>query len=106
MWRIQPASHAFQREFDDLPRDLHSVLIRMIDSLTINGPMQLGLPHARPLGDELWELRASAKSGIARLIYVTRPGQRLVLLHAFVKKTKQTPRRSIRIALKRLREWA
>ena len=44
------------------------------------------------------------KDGIARAIYVTRVGQRVVVVHVFVKKTQKTPTRTIRLALARAKE--
>jgi phage-related protein len=36
--------------------------------------------------------------------YTAAAGRRLVVLHAFVKKTQKTPRRAIDLTLKRLKE--
>jgi phage-related protein len=58
----------------------------------------------RPLGEKLWEMRLSGKEGIGRAIYTAAAGRRLVVLHAFVKKTQKTPRSAIDLALKRLKE--
>ena len=44
------------------------------------------------------------KSGIARAIYVTATGRRIVVVHAFVKKTQKTPKAAIRLALERAKE--
>lgn len=44
------------------------------------------------------------RDGIARAAYVTASGRRVVVVHAFVKKTERTPRREIEIALKRAKE--
>jgi phage-related protein len=44
------------------------------------------------------------KSGIARAVYVTAVGRRIVVVHVFTKKTQKTPRREIEIALKRAKE--
>jgi len=44
------------------------------------------------------------KAGIARALYVTSPGQRVVVLRVFVKKTEKTPRREIEQALERAKE--
>ena len=44
------------------------------------------------------------RDGIARAIYITARGQRVVVLHAFVKKTETTPRRTLEIARMRARE--
>jgi phage-related protein len=43
-------------------------------------------------------MRLSGRDGIARVIYVTASGRRIVLLHAFTKKTQKTPRRALEIA--------
>ncbi len=44
------------------------------------------------------------KDGIARAIYVTVLGERVVVLHAFVKKTQKTPPRALEIARSRAKE--
>jgi len=44
------------------------------------------------------------KDGIARALYVTTWRQRIVIVRAFVKKTKKTPRREIELAFERARE--
>lgn len=71
-----------------------------------SGPHQVGMPYVRPLRDKLWEMRLKGKAGIGRIIYIALPGQRLMLLHAFIKKTQETPRRALEIALARLKELA
>lgn len=49
-------------------------------------------------------MRLKGKSGIARAIYVTAAGMRIVIVHVFAKKTRKTPRREIVQALKRAKE--
>jgi hypothetical protein len=39
----------------------------------------------------LWELRLTGRDGIARALYVTAIGRRVVVVRAFVKKTQKTP---------------
>lgn len=46
-------------------------------------------------------MRLNGRDGIARALYVTVIGQRIVILRAFVKKTQATPRSEIEIALTR-----
>ncbi|MGH8577842.1 MAG: type II toxin-antitoxin system RelE/ParE family toxin [Gammaproteobacteria bacterium] len=41
------------------------------------------------------------QGGIARAVYVTAIGKRVVIVRVFVKKTQKTPRREIELALKR-----
>jgi phage-related protein len=49
-------------------------------------------------------MRLIGSSGIARAIYVTAVGQRVVVVHAFVKKTQKTPQRALEIARQRAKE--
>jgi phage-related protein len=48
-------------------------------------------------------MRLIGSDGIARIIYVTASGRRIVLLHAFVKKSQKTPARALEIARGRAR---
>jgi phage-related protein len=58
----------------------------------------LGLPVCRPLGEGLWEVRSDLSSRCtARVIFCIIAGQ-MILLHGFIKKTPQTPRRDLDIA--------
>jgi phage-related protein len=52
----------------------------------------------------LWELRLKGKDGIARAVYVTARGRRVVVVRVFIKKTQTTPRRELRLALERAKE--
>jgi len=41
------------------------------------------------------------RDGIARAIYMTATGKRVIVLRVFVKKTQKTPRHEIELALER-----
>ena len=62
------------------------------------------MPHVRPLGDKLWEMRLRDAGGIARAIYFTTGGRRIVVVHAFETRTQRTPRRSLDLARRRMQE--
>jgi phage-related protein len=49
-------------------------------------------------------MRLKGRSGIARAVYVTAIGKRVVVVHVFTKKTQKTPRHEIATALKRAKE--
>jgi phage-related protein len=59
-------------------------------------------PRAQPPGRsrrrKLWELREESGTNIYRILYFMASGRRIVLLHAFQKKTRKTPRREIEVA--------
>jgi phage-related protein len=61
----------------------------------------VGMPLVRSLGRELWEVRSRLPRGrIARVIFCVEPDC-MVLLHGFMKKTQQTPKREIDLAMER-----
>ena len=62
------------------------------------------MPHIRSLDDKLWEMRVSGRDGIARGIYVLVTDKRVVIVHAFIKKTQKTPARALRLARTRAKE--
>jgi len=71
--------------------------------MEIYGP-NLGMPHTRAMGEGLFELRLKAAEGIARVFYCTLIGQRIVMLHQFIKKSEKTPRKELEIARRRMKE--
>lgn len=61
---------------------------------------QLREPFTKSLGDGLLELRVQAY----RIFFCFRPGNRIVLLHAFRKKSQATPQQELALARKRMQE--
>jgi phage-related protein len=71
-----------------------------IKTLQLRWPV--GMPLARKLDTDLWELRSTLRFGIARIFFSNYRGQ-LVLLHAFVKQSQKTPAKELALAQSRLR---
>ena len=46
----------------------------------------------------------TGRDGIARAVFVTAVGERVVVLHAFEKKTQKTPARALEVARQRAKE--
>ena len=90
-------------EIESWPVDMLADYARLIELLTEFGP-SLRLPHSRAMGDGLFKLRPRGRSGIGRAFYCFMVGKRVVVLHAFVKKTQQTPDRELKMARKRFKE--
>ncbi len=61
-------------------------------------------PYVKHLEGKLWEIRLKGKTGIARSLYVTAIGRRVVVVRTFIKKTQETPRREMEIAFARAKE--
>ena len=90
-------------EIESWPVDVVADYARLAELLIEHGP-RLRLPHSRAFGDGLFELRPKGKSGIGRAFYCFLVGKRVVVLHAFIKKTQQTPDKELKLARKRLKE--
>jgi phage-related protein len=64
----------------------------------------VGMPLCRSLGTGLWEVRSQLTQGrISRVLFCIHDG-RMVLLHAFIKKTQRTSDADLALALKRKKE--
>ena len=59
----------------------------------------------RTVGPNVREIRIREPGGAFRVIYLASVGDSVVVLHAFQKKTQQTPQRDIDLAASRLRAW-
>jgi len=71
------------------------------DIKTLQFGWPVGMPVARKVADDLWELWSRMKNGIARTFF-TVYAKRIVLLHGFVKKAKKTPTKELAVAKLRL----
>lgn len=63
----------------------------------------VGLPHSRPLGQGLFELRTRGQVDV-RLFYAFRQGE-VLILHGFIKKTLRIPVNELLLAKARLRAF-
>ena len=90
-------------EIESWPVDILADYARLLELLAEHGP-NLRLPHSRALGDGLFELRPRGRAGIGRAFYCFVIGKRVVIVHAFVKKTQQTPDKELKVARKRAKE--
>ncbi|MDX2142711.1 MAG: type II toxin-antitoxin system RelE/ParE family toxin [Rhodospirillaceae bacterium] len=73
----------------------------MLQKLEFGWPV--GLPHCRSLGSGLWEARRALDGNrAARVLFCVKGGD-MVLLHAFIKKSQQTPKSDLDVGIKRMR---
>lgn len=103
-WTVEFVSEAAQAEVDALPEDMQMKFARLTDLIRDLGLLAMREPYVKHLDGKLWEMRLKGADGIARSIYVTASGERVIVLRTFVKKTEKTPRREIKIALARTKE--
>jgi len=87
-WTIEFFDEKVEAETLALPPKILARMLHIFELIEIAGA-QLGEPYTKPLRDGLFEIRAKAKEGIGRSIYCYQKGQKIIILHSFVKKTKR-----------------
>lgn len=102
-WSLHYYSAKVAAQVEAWPIGILASFERIARTMQEHGP-DLGMPHTRAMGGGLFEIRAKGREGIGRAFYCTAIGQRIVILHAIVKKTERTPPRALEIARARLKE--
>ncbi len=103
-WRVEILNQTVKEELESLPADMRAKLdhiVRLIEEFGLN---QVHEPYVKRIRDKLWEMRLTGRDGIARALYVTAKGRRIVVLHAFHKKSPKLPKRAVETALSRMKE--
>lgn len=62
-------------------------------------------PHVKHLQDKLKELRFKISAGQYRIFFFFHMGDTAVLVHTLQKKTQETPKQDIRLAISRMKDW-
>ena len=94
-----------QKEVLKMPEEIRGDLAD--DLARLDEGHKLSLPLSRPMSTiakGVHELRFRDRAGVYRVIYFLKGAGAIYLLHAFKKKTQQTPKENIEIAKKRLKE--
>jgi len=102
-WMIDYYSEDVRLEIETLPVGIRASYARLTELLEEFG-LELRMPHSRAMGGGLFELRPRGREGIARVFYCTKVGRKIIILHSFIKKTNETPKRELDIARRRRRE--
>jgi len=103
-WTLETLNEAVDSELEVLAPSFKAKFLHIAEMLESLGPQNVREPYVKHLEGKLWEIRMKARPGIARAIYITAKEQRIIILHAFVKKTQKTPRAALELARQRLKE--
>ena len=69
------------------------------DIKTVEFGWPIGMPVCKPLSDGIYEVRTTlTQNRIARVLFYIDKKSRMVLLHAFIKKTRKTPDEDLALA--------
>jgi phage-related protein len=103
-WSFVFVNAEAQAELDALPADTRASFERITKLVQAFGLEQVREPYIKHIEGRIWEMRLRGREGIARALYVTASGRRVVILRVFTKKTQTTPRREIELARRRAEE--
>jgi phage-related protein len=103
-WTVEFLNETAEAEFDGLPTEIKAKIVRISQLIEQVGILSVKEPYVRHVQDKIWEIRARGKEKLARSLYITVTGKRVVILRTFVKKTRKTPKREIELALQRIKE--
>ena len=104
MWSVEFIDDSALSEYLALPEDMQVKFSRIANMIESFGLAKIHEPYVKHIEGKLWEMRLIGKDGIARSLYVTASGKRVVVLRTFIKKSQKTPRHEIDYALKRAKE--
>jgi phage-related protein len=103
-WSFSFVNADAKAELDALSLDMRASFERIVRLVQTVGLERVREPYIKHIEDRIWEMRLRGRDGIARALYVTASGRRVVILRTFAKKTQKTPRREIELARRRVME--
>lgn len=103
-WTVGFLDETARVEVEVLPQSLRASFLRIVDLIEAEGLERMREPYVKHLEGKLWEMRLKGRDGIARSVYVTTTGKRVVVLRTFIKKTQKTPPRELKLARARAKE--
>jgi phage-related protein len=103
-WSVELLNRDVLAELSSMSVDIRARFERIVRLIEGYGLENLREPYVKHLEGPLWEMRMKGRDGIARAVYVTATGRRVVVVHVFVKKSQKTPRRELEIARQRASE--
>lgn len=104
-WDVSTLNEIVEKELGDLPADMRARFVHISELIAECGPTRVHAPHVRHVDGPIWEMRMRGRDGISRALYVVcQERQRMVVVRAFIEKTRKTPPREIRLARTRVRE--
>ena len=103
-WSVEFFDENVKAALDEQPADVRASFMRIVELIQAHGLERVREPYVKHLEGPLWEMRLKGRSGIARAIYVTAIGRRIIIVQVFQKKTQKTPRSQMEIALRKARE--
>ena len=102
-YRTESGNEPVRVWLKNLPREDKKIIGEDIKTLQFGWP--IGMPLVRHMRNKLWEIRINlSKRQICRILFTLASGE-IILLHGFIKKSQQTPRHELEIAIHRQQKF-
>ena len=102
MWRSAAGREPVRGWFRALDAPDRAVVGDDLRRLQFGWPV--GMPLVRSMGGGIWELRSSLPSKREARVFFAVDGERIAVLHGFIKKSRKTPQNDLNLARKRYAE--
>jgi len=90
-----------QDEINSWDKGIRAVYTRIVGLMEKYGP-NVGMPFTKAFGEGLFEIRAK-KTG--RAFFCMKTKEEIVILHAFIKRSRKTPKKDVDLAKKRMKKY-
>lgn len=92
-WQLEILENVVN-DIERLPIGIKASMYHIMELLEKYGN-QMKEPHTKSLSDDLFEIRAKGKEGIARAFFTFRKNKVIIVFHCFIKKDNKTPKREV-----------
>jgi|SRR6185312_15729328 len=102
-WKINYYNEAVFEKIETLPKKLLGKYGAITNRMIEHGPI-LGMPYVKAMKKGLYEIRLKSEEGIARVFFCIAVNSTIIILHSFIKKTQETPKKELDLAIYRMKE--
>ncbi|BEQ13113.1 type II toxin-antitoxin system RelE/ParE family toxin [Desulfoferula mesophila] len=103
-WQAEFLNQEALDEFEAFGPEIQAKFFRIWKLVEEFGLPAVREPYIRQVEGKIYEFRMTGKDGIGRSLFTTKEPRRVVVLRSFMKKTRKTPQREIKLAQKRAKE--
>ena len=106
-WQIEFFNEQVFEDAERMPKGIKAKFIKISELIEEFGP-EIGMPHVETIkGSDshgLFEMRPRGKEGIARALFCTLPGKKVIVLHCVIKKADKLRKTDLDTAKRRMKE--
>ncbi|MGL1890847.1 MAG: type II toxin-antitoxin system RelE/ParE family toxin [Spirochaetaceae bacterium] len=102
-FKTRTGSEPVKKWLDNLSDDDVNIIMSDVKKVIFGWPIGMPLTKKIKTNPKIWEVRSKISSRRISRVLFTIKGDKMILVHGFIKKTQQTPLKDIRLAEKRIK---